>query len=93
MQYPLDATLCFMDAHIVIYTNQSVLLSIPLTLEYDRYPTMFKPYSYIPLDGGQWTNTPNNYLISLKSTRQLRLRILPKDTNTLGSAGHELTVH
>ena len=35
---------------------------------------------------------PSNYLITLKSTKQLRLSILAKDTNTLALAGLELTV-
>ena len=36
-------------------------------------------------------NIPHNsYLISLRSTKQLRLSILPKDTNTLAVAGLEL---
>ena len=46
----------------------------------------------IPLDGAQWTNIPSNYLITLRSTKQLRLSILPKDTNTLALVGLELTV-
>ena len=35
---------------------------------------------------------PSNYLITLRSTKQSRLSILPKDTNTLALAGLELTV-
>ena len=34
---------------------------------------------------------PSNYLITLRSTKQLRLSILPKDTNTLALAGLKLT--
>ena len=33
---------------------------------------------------------PYNYLISLRSTKQLRLSILPKHTNMLAPAGLEL---
>ena len=35
---------------------------------------------------------PSNYLITLRSTKQSRLSILPKDTNTLALVGLELTV-
>ena len=35
---------------------------------------------------------PSNYLITLRSTKQLRLSILPKDTNTLALEGLKLTV-
>ena len=35
---------------------------------------------------------PSNYLITLRSTKQSRLSILPKDTNTMALAGLELMV-
>ena len=35
---------------------------------------------------------PSNSLITLRSTKQSRLSILPKDTNMLAQAGLELTV-
>ena len=35
---------------------------------------------------------PSNYLITLKSTKQSKLSILPKDTNMLALAGLELMV-
>ena len=74
--------------------DQSALHLIPLTLEYVSCLTMSKAYSYLwtALNGMDCIPTPSNYLIMVRSTKQLRLSILPKDTNTLALAGLEVTV-
>ena len=52
-------------------------LHIPLPLEYVNCLTIFNAYSIISLDGAQWTIIPNFYLKSSRSTKHLRLSIVP----------------
>ena len=65
------------------------LISLPLEIRQLRYNVQG---ILIILDGAEWINIPSNYLITLRSTKQLRLSILPKGTNTLALVGLELTV-
>ena len=66
-------TTCFQNI------DQSALYSIVIfnsKLPYNVQGTL------IPLDSAQWDYIPNNYLVSLRLTKQLRISILRKDTNT-----------
>ena len=74
--------------------NQSALHLIPLPLEYCQLAALQCPrHTYtFGRRSMDYYNIPSNYLITLRSTKQSRLNILPKDPNTLALAELELTV-
>ena len=83
VQYPLK---CWFYIAIFQYWSINSVVSRIRKLPCNVYRIL------IPWKALNGLYTPNNCLISLRSTKQLKLSILSKETNTLARVGLELTV-